>query len=174
MSKYIDAENFTIDWEPADMAEYGDTFEGGVLYVLDALSKMEEDGSIAFPKRTSKRALKNYCVALSNACDRWHRRADTLAVQMTTYRDNAELLEKICGLFRPSEEETDTVRIDNLHISAGFLRFGLARPWAFTEAQAERFIELVEEMHERNTEEWHRRWEDRLEETLNEKDSDSL
>lgn len=170
MSKYIDAENFTIDWEPADMAEYGDTFEGGVLYVLDALSKMEEDSCIAFPKRASKRALKNYCIALKNECDRWRRRGYTLAVQMTTYRDNAELLEKTCGLFRPSEEEADTVRIDNLHISAGFLRFGLARPWAFTETQAERFIELVEEMHERNTEEWHSRWE----EMKHEENSDSL
>ena len=174
MSKYIDAENFTIDWEPADMAEYGDTFEGGVLYVLDALSKMEEDAKLAGLRYMSKRKLRKYCVALANACDRWHQRADTLAVQMTTYQDNAELLEKICGLFRPVEGENGVVRIDKLHITAAFLRFGLARPWAFTELQAERFIELVEEMNERNTEEWHRRWEDRLEETLHEKDSDSL
>lgn len=189
MSKYMDVENLCMDWTGADVEDYGDDFVGGVMFVLDKLATNEEPCAFeanlkGMSRKRLKETVKFYeALSLNNAaiCDRLTEEIDKLRSHIiardvvdTSAIRNAELLEKAAGLFRPVEGEDDVIQIDALQLSVSFLMHGLARPWAFTREQAQRFVELVQEMQERNETEWHQRWEKRQEECLHEKDTDSV
>ena len=164
MSKYINIEEATIAWHDEDITEYGNDFEGGVMYALDYLKAWDEDSEleiawedIAHMRKKQLRMLckKLYLAALAReeALAGYKKHEDASTVSAFTAVMRGELLEKVAGLFRPSAEEA-AVEIDNLILSKGFLMRGLARPWAFTEEQAAEFVDLVAEVHERFTEEW--------------------
>ena len=164
MSKYIDIEKASIAWRNEDVCEYGNDFEGGVMYALDHLKEWDEDfeleiawEDIAHMRKKQLRMLckKLYLAALAReeALAGYKKHEDASTVSAFTAVMRGELLEKVAGLFRPSAEEA-AVEIDNLILSKGFLMRGLARPWAFTEEQAAEFVDLVAEVHERFTEEW--------------------
>lgn len=189
MSKYMDVENLCMDWTEADVEEYGDDFVGGVMFVLDKLATNEEPCAFeadlkGVSRRRLKERLKFYMACsrdntaiiarMSEEIDKLRSHIIARDVVDTTAMSNAELLEKAAGLFRPVEGEDNVIQIDALQLSVSFLMHGLARPWAFTREQAQRFVELVQEMQERNETEWHQRWEERQEECLHEKDTDSV
>ena len=171
MSKYIDINSATIAWKPEDRENYGNDFEGGVMYALDYLKAWDEDSEleiawedIAHMRKTRLREIckKLYLAAIARdeKLAKYEKREAAGAVNAYTAVMRGELLEKVAGLFRPHEddgaEDDGAIEFDNIILSKQFLMRGLARPWAFTEEQAAEFVDLVAEVHERFTEEWAR------------------
>lgn len=162
MSKYIDIDNATFEWDESSVEEYGDTFEGGLLYALDALSR-DTEPCVFEPcvKHMSKRRLKerlkyqiaaseNYCeriYELKASCDRLSRHALTLEAKQTTYTANARLLEKLASLYERAADD-HTLVCDRI----AYDRIVLMDEYGFTEDEVSRFLELVEEMAERRAE----------------------
>ena len=162
MSKYINIEHTSIAWQNEDVTEYGNDFEGGVMYALDYLKGLDEDEDIEYKRenimRLRKRALREEFMRLYIYAAAMQEQAANACVASSTAVTRGELLEKVAGLFCPESE--GEVAFGDVVISESYLSRGLAKPWLFTHKQAQEFIDLVEEMHERNTEEWKRMKED--------------
>lgn len=163
MSKYINIEEATIAWHDEDIAEYGNDFEGGVMYALDRLGADDEDIELEIAwenvmrmrKKQLREEFKKLYLAAAVMAEKlavYEKREGANAVSAATAVTRGELLEKVAGLFRPASE--GEVAFGDVVISESYLSHGLAKPWLFTHKQAQEFIDLVEEMHERNSDEW--------------------
>ena len=166
MSKYINIEETTIAWHDEDITEYGDDFEGGVMYALDRLGADDEDIELEIAwenvmrmrKKQLREEFKKLYLAAAVMAEKlavYEKREGADAVSAVTAVMRGELLEKVAGLFRPREGD-NAIEFDNVILTKAYLMRGLARPWAFTESQATEFVDLVAEVHERFTEEWAR------------------
>ena len=164
MSKYINIEEATIAWQPEDREDYGNDFEGGVMYALDYLKAWDENPELEIAwediAHMRKKQLRKTCeklylaaIARDEKLAKYEKREDAGAVNAYTAVMRGELLEKVAGLFRPREGD-NAIEFDNVILTKAYLMRGLARPWAFTESQATEFVDLVAEVHERFTEEW--------------------